>query len=215
MANILRNIIHFLRRPVKDTYQPEESRNFSHLYPKDNVFPEVFFSNLVKTITWTNSILSQTTELSTDDYSTVMRTTNPDYEGNPFYKFGSGFASPPELCFNYLPVLEAALKTRIYNTSNIPIVNTIGKVLEFDIDVTTQDGAPCQVSNGFVDEADIPPIDTWFYLTKTHLYCWIPDHFVETMRETISVEILDSYRWIEDSNPQLQARVIGYLSTKP
>jgi hypothetical protein len=66
--------------------------------------------------------------------------------------------------------------------------------------VTTYDGAAA-VESGFVDEGDIPPLDTWFYVTKTKLYCWIPAMFISVMEDAIAVEIFGSYRWLEESDP--------------
>jgi hypothetical protein len=88
----------------------------------------------------------------------------------------------------------------------------MGKILLFSIDRTTHDGAPCNVSEGFVDESDIPPIDTWFYITKSYLYCWIPTLFVEKMQSAIDVEILDSYAWLENSNPGLNTRILSMIT---
>jgi len=65
----------------------------------------------------------------------------------------------------------------------------LGKVLRFEI--------------GFVDDSDIPPIDTWFYVTKKYLYCWIPTLFLDKMQDAIDVEILNSYEWLEKVDPAL------------
>ena len=35
--------------------------------------------------------------------------------------------------------------------------------------------------------------------------------FIDKMQGAIDVEILDSYRWIKDSNPDLQAKIVERL----
>jgi hypothetical protein len=79
--------------------------------------------------------------------------------------------------------------------------------------MSTHDGAPIAESKNFVDEADVPPIDTWFYLKRKYshsehlcrqsLFCWIPKKFEEVMQQAIDVEILDSYRWFDENNKDI------------
>jgi hypothetical protein len=234
MGHFLQNIVNFFKRTkdeliFEDKKQDSQITNidYSHLYRPDyslfynpdNSFSDDFYSNLVVTINWTEKIVNNIENLSQINFSTILRLTNPNYEGKPFYNYTGVYidgtycnlASTPEICFNYLSVLNEALVVRAENTFAINDITQFGRILEFDIDLTTHDGAPCAESEGFVDESDIPPIDTWFYLTKTKLYCWIPNLFIEKMQGAIDVEIFDSYRWIKDSNPSLQLQTIERL----
>ena len=221
MGHFLQNIVDFFKRTKTEAVFEQNKydsqikyTDYSHLYYPDNSFTDDFYCNLIKTINWTERIVSNISDKSQINFSTVLRLTNPDYEENLFYRYEgtwAGFAATPEISFNYLSVLEQALKVRVENKFAVADFNQLGQILEFDIDLTTHDGAPCAESEGFVDESDIPPIDTWFYLTKTKLYCWIPKLFIEKMQGAIDVEIFDSYRWIKDSNPSLQIQTADRL----
>jgi hypothetical protein len=221
MGHFLQNIVDFFSRKKSERtfdYKSHDSQikytDYSLLYNPDNSFSEDFYSNLIATINWTEKIVNTIEDKSQINYSTILRVTNPDYKGKPFYRYEdtwSGFAATPELSFDYLSVLQKALAVRTDKSFPFNDINQLGQILEFDIDLTTHDGAPCAESDGFVDESDIPPIDTWFYLTKTKLYCWIPNLFVEKMQGAIDVEIFDSYRWIKDSNPFLQLQTVDRL----
>jgi len=213
MRQIIQSIINYFKRRVANQ---NPYRDYSYLYNTDNTFTEEFFLNLIKTINWTESIISQIGDKRQINFGAVLRATNPCYEGRPFYRYEDTWfrcAATPAISFNYKTVLEDALKKRQVEVLLLGNAHLLGQVLEFDIDLTTHDGAPCAESGGFVDESDILPIDTWFYLTKTHLYCWIPNLFIEQMQRAIDVEIFDSYRWVKDSNPSLQNQIVDRLRT--
>ncbi|GGH78022.1 hypothetical protein GCM10011379_45250 [Filimonas zeae] len=208
----IRTIIEFYRNQKKETelksYMPFP--DYSRYYKSDNVFTNEFYSNLIRTINWTEKIIKGLDTEEKINYSRVLRSVNPDYEGVPFYRYDealSSYASTPGLSFDYLKVLDKALKPREDSSFVYRDINLLGQILEFYIDVTTHDGAPAAETDGFIDESDIPPIDTWFYLTRTKLYCWIPKMFIRTIENACEVEILDSYRWVKDEYPALQMQV--------
>ncbi|NML40124.1 hypothetical protein HHL17_23195 [Chitinophaga sp. G-6-1-13] len=78
-----------------------------------------------------------------------------------------------------------------------------GKIVAHEIDKTLIDGGCEVVSNGYVDVYDLPPIDTWIYLTSPEgkvdpiLYCWVPNQFVKTMQDVIDVSIADLFEWTD------------------
>lgn len=180
--------------------------DFAGYQTGNGIFTDRFYSNLVKTINWTNSIISQV-EDPLSKPALIFRVTNPTYREKPFYSYDEYGHPDVELDFDYNEVFHKAMDRRQNEVLTIPEAHATGAILEFVIDVTTKDGAPVYQSKGFVDGADIPPIDTWIYVTKTHLYCWIPSIFIPLMQEAIDVEILDSYRWIHESNPALQVKI--------
>ena len=150
----------------------------------DNL-PAEFYVNLKKTICWTEAIISRIEDTSKIDYATVLRTTP---------------GLTPTAGIDYNAFLKAALSVR--TGTNLPNqkVEEMGRILQFEIDVTTHDGAPF-AEDGFVDESDIPPIDTWFYVTDKYLYCWIPTLFIDVMQRAIDVEIMGSYTWLDGAIP--------------
>ncbi len=199
MAVIFKNIINYFKAKEPDPVESVDGgemiyRAYDHHYGRDNVFTVEFYSNLIKAINWTE----------------VLRSTNPIYEGKPFYHFGnaSPYAATPDIPFNYEAILNHVLDLRLESDLLISNAHLSGQVLQFEIDLTTHDGAPCAESEGFVDESDIPPIDTWFYLTHHYLYCWIPNLFIEKMQGAMDVEMLDSYQWIKDAHWDLHTQII-------
>ena len=209
MSHILQALVN-LFRPTKDSAQTtiEASLDFTHLYRPLNTFGEEFYSNLCKTALWTHFIVSRIIDSSNVNYSTVLRQTNPIYLGRLFYDFScEDSPAPPGVSFDYHYILQEALQLRDIHFHDAKF-DLKGRILVFEIDITTYDGAPAANSAGFVDEADIPPIDTWFYITKKHLYCWIPTMFIPIMQDAIDVEIFGSYEWLQDVNPDLNKQIL-------
>ena len=171
-------------RPADIGVTPHKDYTASHNMSLE--FNDEFYVNLRKTISWTEDIISRIEDTSTIDYATVLRTTH---------------GITPTAGINYNVVLNSALAVR--TSTNLPDrkLEDMGRILQFQIDITTHDGAPC-AEDGFVDESDIPPIDTWFYITQKYLYCWIPTMFIEVMQRAIDVEIFGSYVWIDEIDPQ-------------
>lgn len=188
---------------------------FTDLYNRDNYFSSEFYANLVRTINWTEKVIAGIDDITQINYATILRSNNPVYEGRPFYQYEnttSGYAQPPDNPFNYAVLLREALTYKKDGFIYFKNMHQLGEILEFNIDVTTYDHASCIDTHGFIDESDIPPIDTWFYITNTKLYCWIPDFFIQKMQDAIAVEILGSYNWIKDSNSVLYLQTIERLN---
>lgn len=180
--------------------------DYSLNYNEDGIFPEEFYINLISTINFTEEIIRNLNDRDQINYELALRTTNPEYNRSDFYYYDQHghFTVKADIEFNYLEVLERALELRRDRIIRHSAIFSLGQILEFDIDVTELDGAASSVSEGFTDMADIPPIDTWFFLTKTKLYCWIPSLFIEKMQNALDVSVMDAYRWLKDSNPLLQ-----------
>jgi len=176
-------------------------------------FTDAFYINLRKTIAFTEQIISDIKDVSKIDYAKVLRTTDPVYNGQPFHIHNpdDSWVSTPQSGFDYSAILTAALSVR--TQTQVPDLNlsSLGRILQFEIDITTHDGAPVFESHGFVDESDIPPIDTWFYITTRHLYCWIPTLFIDKMQGAIDVEICGSYHWLGEIKPELSQEILNKL----
>jgi hypothetical protein len=190
-------------------------KGFSHLYNNNECFSDEFYTNLSKTIAYTENVITGIKDINKVDFSKVLRTVNPLYNGALFYTYsnfdGYNNVIHAERPFNYDLLIKDILKLRIDLFSVWNDNKERGKVLRFDIDISTYDGAPCAASQGFVDAGDIPPIDTWFYVTKSHLYCWIPKMFLPVMEDVIAVEILDSYRWLEQIDADFNSETFKRL----
>ncbi|GAB3826067.1 hypothetical protein [Hymenobacter jeollabukensis] len=164
------------------------------------------------------------------DYGRVFRQTNPLIDGQPLYRlepaddwYEGTCASMDGRCFSaagYQEVLRAALAHREEPRARLGGAGLLdrGRILGFETQLSTYDGAPIVESRGLVDEEDAPPIDTWFYL-REHvpghqfpvLYCWIPKPFEPVMQQTIDVEIMGSYHWLDEADPELYDQVLARL----
>jgi hypothetical protein len=150
----------------------------------------VFVSRLKQVIVWTDQ-LSQKFIKQYDNEGSVFRQFNPIINGQPLYNLDKGYAIWTADDWDvavYEQVLQAALH---YRDSQL-IVKTIapknfaalGRILCYELRVTTNVGDAVVESDCFIDENDAPPIDTWFFLEKgfpdtgtTTLFCWIPKQY--------------------------------------
>jgi hypothetical protein len=194
-----------LINPKIELRQYSIPEDFSHLYNSDRYFTDEFYSNLAKTIIFTENIISEIEDVSKVNYTTIFRSVNPIYKGKPFYTFiDSEYGYVAEAVshpFNYEIIFSEALLVKTGTILPEGDLKKFGRILKFENNTTTYDGAAVVESEGFVDNGDCPPIDTWFYITKSHLYCWIPAIFLEQMQNAIEVEPLGSYSWLDEENP--------------
>ena len=204
------------RTSTPDLYMETPPISHAALYKDpDEVGGDEFCENLLKTIAWTEKIIEGIPDLSDIDYSRTLRSVNPLYKGKyPFYYYASDLpyehADTLDIGFNYAEIVEDVMALRNM-PDRLDNPGSKGKILVFEIDLTTHDGAPVVASEGFVDNSDIPPVDTWFFITTEHLYCWIPMLFIEKMQAAIDVEIFESYRWLELSKPELNKSILDRL----
>lgn len=179
-----------------------------------------FTKNLIQVICWTEE-LSKKFDFQNGKYGLVFRKTNPELNGSKLYSFDDDYATwtIDDYSFdNYDLLLDLALKQRP-NSDPVDLskLDELGRILSFQTCVTTHDGAPIVESKNFVDEGDVPPIDTWFYLKRNYfhsdykyeqsLFCWIPKKFEKVVQQAIDVEILDSYRWFDENDKYNYERI--------
>lgn len=76
-----------------------------------------------------------------------------------------------------------------------------GRILVSNFEWTVTDGVSEIESKGLVDIYDLPPIDTWFYLSEIydtlHMYAWIPEKFIPQAELAMAVNIVDAFFWLE------------------
>lgn len=173
---------------------------------------ETFLTQLGQVINWTN-YLSKDFADGEGFYGNVFRKTNPMIDETPLYTIDGGYATwnldeqNPDL---YDIILEYAIANRPKENVDLSQISQLGRVLSFETSITTNDGAAIVESQCFVDESDVPPIDTWFFLKSDYyhsghrckkvLFCWIPEKFVPVMNAAITVEMMDSYRWVDEND---------------
>ena len=195
-----------------------------------------FKENLRNVITWTEK-LAENFDYENGKFGFVFRKTNPILNGAPLYNFGRQSTEINNLNLDYdfgedysswndwdysiekyELLLDLAIKSRkVDRQINLSNLDELGRILSFQTCITTHDGAPIVESKNFVDEGDIPPIDTWFFLKKNYfhseykceqiLFCWIPKKFEKVIQQAINVEILDSYRWFDENDKHNYERI--------
>lgn len=191
-----------------------ESRSLDQYRSSKDIHSEEFYVNLVKTIAHTEKIIREIDDQASIDYAAVLRTCNPTYHGDPLYHFypiHGRFVIEILEDFNFDDILATALALRDVTPIGLNEPEKRGKLLAFEINISTIDGAPEVYSDSFVDNLDIPPIDTWFFVTSKYLYCWIPTMFIGKMQAAIDVEVLNSYTWLEEADPEFNQMIMEKL----
>ena len=109
--------------------------------------------------------------------------------------------------FRYNEVFNAQLKYKYDFIFEKVKTKFKGKILIAEIDLTVLDGASEVVSGGLFDLNDCPPIDTWFYLTKSKmgrvLFAWIPEPFEDLANKGVEVNAMECLKWFKEESTQL------------
>ncbi len=113
----------------------------------------------------------------------------------------------------------------------VPELLNYGRVMYFDAISTTCDGAPEDVSAGYVDIADTPPWDTWlslgqqlntinffkigFELPNDFLVAWVPESHYYFANVALEVAPLDNFEWPKDGSVAEEFEMLRSLFQKP
>lgn len=213
--SFLQNIFSFFK-PHGKTVHPElmKAEGWTEMEVRE------FIKNLKQVIAWTRK-LSSGFDFENGFHGKVFRQTNPLINNVALYSIDGDYATWNLDDYNpkvYHQLLELAIEARDKEYDlDLSEIDNLGKIISFETCITTHDGAPIVESQCFVDESDVPPIDTWFYLKKNYdhggrlcdhaLFCWIPKEFEELMQGAISVEIFDSYRWFHLNDQGMHKRI--------
>lgn len=193
---------------------------------------DLFTPHLRRAIQWTER-LAAGFDFEHGDYGGVFRQTNPLIDGQRLYRLDRGgldygdtyttWNADDYRLRSYMQALGAVLGQR---AAGVPDTDeprpaelaALGRILLFETQWTTHDGIAIVESRCFVDESDVPPLDTWFHLQQQvpdfHnpvLYCWIPRAFEPIMQAAIDVEMMRSYHWLDEAAPQLYGRILARL----
>ena len=204
----------------------------------------VFVPRLKQVIAWTEHLMQHFTyPPDRQNHGAIFRQINPIINGQLLYSSDWGYTSWNLDVYdlnNFEQALQIALKQRdaeaVVLDFNSADFQKLGRILFFETQVTTHDGAAIAESNCFVDESDVPPIDTWFYLDQDvkrqvrkapslffwipkqqvkkapNLLCWIPKQFESVMQAAINAEIFDSYHWLDEASPFVYQQIVAAMS---
>lgn len=85
----------------------------------------------------------------------------------------------------------------------VPSALERGRILAFDLEATFFDGVPASISDGFFDDEDLPPWDTWIFygllptLGRNVLFSWVPVEFEAVVERAVRAHATDAYLWVE------------------
>jgi hypothetical protein len=82
-----------------------------------------------------------------------------------------------------------------------------GRILCCGVGASLLDRACTEVSNGFLDDDDLPPCDTWIGIIPIqfpHLLAWVPAAHVEDVDTAMPYCPTEAYRWLTTTDPRLE-----------
>jgi hypothetical protein len=194
----------------------------------------VFVPRLKQVIVWTEHLMQNFAhQYNALDNSRIFRQINPVINSQSLYKFNSAYTEWSvewNIEYDYYDSsnFEQALQQAVEQREAVSIPNNgfadfqkLGRILYLETQLITCDGGAAYESHGFIDENDVPPIDTWFYLDKNiqqqyrkvpNLFCWIPKRFELIMEEAMRVEIFDSYHWLDEKGPLTHQQIVAAMA---
>ncbi len=212
--------------PMASVFPPTHSAQ----NPKGNslrIDKATFNENLNKTQAFCHWRMSD----KTLDNATVFRSFNPIFKDRKLFEFQhTQFSLAPVSGFNNLnlakwttnPLAESIIE-QLYTdqlANKNKYVETLltgpffkGDILISKIDQTLLDGASEFQSQGFFDTYDLPPIDTWFYMTECQtsrlIFAWVPQQYKSKVNQAILVNCMDCLGWFSQWYPAQSRRVLA------
>ncbi|WP_212005010.1 hypothetical protein [Chitinophaga sp. HK235] len=162
----------------------------------------VFIRQLLEVAAWTAQ-LAKDFDYEQGDYCKVFRQTIPQINGIPAFYFNDKFVGwniePNKVNIGGL-LADAMAARQVKELPSLQEALDRGKVVAIETNNSLLDGGSEWESMGYVDSWDLPPIDTWFYLSGNGynnyiLYCWVPAAFETIMQRAEEAEIIDNYDW--------------------
>jgi hypothetical protein len=173
-----------------------------------NIDKKVFDENLLITQTYCEMQLANTDK----SVAEILRSFNPEYNGVKIFSYAPSFLFKQITAvvwhenplrdnlqlYTDLFKQQLSFKKEVLNIFDQRDVK--GKILSIKLDDSFWDGCSEDCSDGFIDQFDCPPIDTWVYLIDNPenrvLYAWVPQQFVELIDVAIAVNALDCMSWM-------------------
>jgi hypothetical protein len=186
------------------------------LFMVSNSVSNDFLYNLLQAAEWT-AARAEDFDFIHGCYGTVFRSINPLIQGNALYHIKSGYTTwqIDDLAIaNFQAALDVVRQQRQpIRTEAIHYKELLatGRVLCFELLATTHDTIAIEESQGFMDESDVPPIDTWFALHDRTLFCFIPNQFEAIVQAAMRIQIIRCYDWLDEAEPKLYQRLKGLL----
>lgn len=190
---------------------------------------DTFNENLTKTQAYCNWRMRD----KTLDNAQIFRSFNPDFKGRKLFEFQyAEYGIGPVSCFNNTNIsawtaspfddniIEHLYASQLKRKSAFAETSTPGQsqsakgdIIISKIDLTLQDGASAFQSQGFFDTYDLPPIDTWFYMTEYKasrlIFAWVPQQYKPRVNQAILVNCTDCLGWFSQWYPGESQRILS------
>ncbi len=179
---------------------------------------EIFFKNLSLTQAYCEEKINDNSK----SIARTLRSLNLEYKGRNVFQFKENKTNKIELVdWNFelfeddYQLVEAFFELQL--SQKIQVIEGSkkytykGRVIVSEFGSVIMDGVSAIESNGFIDDYDLPPIDTWFYLLERHnllfMFAWIPEKFEKFAHQGIEVNCLDILYWLKDADTELYSLV--------
>ncbi|MDO7885449.1 hypothetical protein [Hymenobacter cheonanensis] len=177
---------------------------------------------LKQVVAWTEHLMQQFVyPPDKQNHGAIFRQINPVINGQHLYASEWGYTTWNLDVYelnNFRQALQLAFNHRDMEmgeaAGSFADFQSLGRILYLHTQLTTHDGAAIVDSNCFVDESDVPPIDTWFYFDdeNANLFCWIPKKFETIMQAAIDVEMMGSYHWLDKAGPFTHKAIVTAMA---
>ena len=103
--------------------------------------------------------------------------------------------------------LESHLKQKPWTFQNHDALSK-GRLLIYEPDCTLLEGASARESQGFFDDYDCPPIDTWidffdvsnYFFEQSSVVSWIPEKYIPLAERGVGVSSTECIYWLDKSS---------------
>jgi len=174
--------------------------------------------NITYNIKLTQHYLSSRTKNSSEKISDVLRTIPPHFNNKLIYDPNSNikdwlidyFVDGNILkdIFNY----QMETKKNIFKQETFSPQIMEGKILCFHYYETLICGGSQQCSDGFIDNYNFPPIDTWIWIgeidDKEVLLAWIPIEYLKYCQEGIDCNPEGCIEWLDMVSSEFEKEII-------
>lgn len=178
----------------------------NHLMVSGSVINEFLYS-LLQASEWT-AAREKEFDFAHGCYGTVFRSSNPTIQGKELYHIDAGYTTwnIDDLAIDNfqtaLDVIRQQRKPIGREAQHHKELFAQGRVLCFELLMTTHDTIAVGESKGFMDASDVPPIDTWFALENRTLFCFIPNKFEDIVKAAMRIQIIRCYEWLDEAEPK-------------
>ena len=101
------------------------------------------------------------------------------------------------------------LKIADLTPAPLPASLVAGRLIVYQPDQTLEDGLSEEISKGFFDQGDVPPWDTWVWISEgppgmspnsqpyrnSYLICWVPSMFINLAADGIAANCVNCISW--------------------